>query len=626
MQLVINPEARPQNVHSGVYNQPTGLKEVQVLMSDSPTEATHSIVIRSRRADGPLQFISDIHHSFDPLHYPLLFPEGEHSWYAGMPSSPTLTAPSKQLSIRDFYAYHLNERDNERQSLFRAERLFQEYCCCAWSRVERQRLLFLKQNQNAIRAEHYNVLQIAISQDHMNAQDAINERNRVGKKMILPATYIGSPRYMNSKYQDAMAIVRTHGKPDLFITMTMNPNHPDVLAALLPGQLSHNRPDIISRIFKGLLDMLIEDIKDNIFGKVVAFLYSIEYQARGIPHAHILIFLAVHDKFNTTDKIDSVVCAEIPQDQLLQDLVLKYMCHSPCGALNPRASCMIDGKCSKHYPKDFSSETIWHNTMDHPTYRRRQKDAQHPWFEKEMPQRHTTHAMTVVNNQWIVPYNPFLLKKYRMHINIEMCNTAMASKYLFKYITKGPDRAMAKLNNNNQQESEIQDYEDLRSIGASEACWRIFTFETNEIHPTVQALPIHLENGQRIAFQEGDQLLAVQGGPPDTQLTMWFHYNLTKDPTEPPQLYPNFPQDHVWNRQCKVWTRRKRTERFPTIGRVHHVHPTMGELYYLRLILHNDHSLGAHQFSSLKTLPNGSVVATYQEVCLHLGLLQDDGE
>ena len=53
---------------------------------------------------------------------------------------------------------------------------------------------------------------------------------------VLPATHVGSPRYMNSKYQDAMAIVCAHGKLDLFIMMTMNPNHPDVIAALLPEQ------------------------------------------------------------------------------------------------------------------------------------------------------------------------------------------------------------------------------------------------------------------------------------------------------------------------------------------------------------------------------------------------------
>ena len=153
--------------------------------------------------------------------------------------------------------------------------------------------------------------------------------------MILPATHVGSPRYMNSKYQDAMAIVRAHGKPDLFITITMNPNHPNVVTALLPGQAQCDRPDIITHVFKGLLDMLISDVKNKIFGKVVGFVYSIEYQARGLPHAHMLVFLAPHDKFNMSDNIDCVISAEIPEDHALQELVLRYMCHGPCGVLNP---------------------------------------------------------------------------------------------------------------------------------------------------------------------------------------------------------------------------------------------------------------------------------------------------
>jgi hypothetical protein len=172
-----------------------------------------------------------------------------------------------------------------------------------------------------------------------------------------------------------------------------------------------------------------------------------------------------------------------------------------------------------------------------------------------------------------------------MHINVEMCNTAMALKYLFKYITRGPDHTMAKVQQEDEvhKENEIEDYEDLGCIGASKSCWRIFTFETNEVHPSVQALPIHFENGQRAQFEEGKEVLAVQEGAPNMQLMMWFHYNQTRDPSEVCVLYPNFPKEYVLNRSSKVWTKQKRKEPFPTIGHVYNVHPTMGKLYYLRL-------------------------------------------
>jgi hypothetical protein len=169
---------------------------------------------------------------------------------------------------------------------------------------------------------------------------------------------------MNARYQDAMAIVRTHGKLNLFITMTMNPNHPNVLAALLSRQAPSDRPDIISRVFKAMLvDTMIQDIKNGIFRKIVVFVYSVEYQARGILHAHILVFLAPRYKFNTS------VCAKIPQDTILGNLVIKFLCHGPCGLTNLAAPCMVQGECYRHYPKQLSQESLWIGTMNQPVYR-----------------------------------------------------------------------------------------------------------------------------------------------------------------------------------------------------------------------------------------------------------------
>jgi hypothetical protein len=46
----------------------------------------------------------------------------------------------------------------------------------------------------------------------------------VGTRVVLPSSFIGGPRQMWQLYYDAMALVRYCGKPDLFITMTANPN------------------------------------------------------------------------------------------------------------------------------------------------------------------------------------------------------------------------------------------------------------------------------------------------------------------------------------------------------------------------------------------------------------------
>ncbi len=49
----------------------------------------------------------------------------------------------------------------------------------------------------------------------------------------------------------------------------------------------------------------------------------------------------------------------------------------------------------------------------------------------------------MVDNQWIVPYNLHLATKYHAHINVEICSSISAVKYLYKYVYKGPDRATA---------------------------------------------------------------------------------------------------------------------------------------------------------------------------------------
>ena len=49
-----------------------------------------------------------------------------------------------------------------------------------------------------------------------------------------------------------------------------------------------------------------------------------------------------------------------------------------------------------------------------------------------------------VDNSMIVPYSPFLALVFDCHINIELCISPLASKYLFKYATKGHDRAMVR--------------------------------------------------------------------------------------------------------------------------------------------------------------------------------------
>ena len=87
------------------------------------------------------------------------------------------------------------------------------------------------------------------------------------------------------------------------------------------------------------------------------------------------------------------------------------------------------------------------------------------------------HRGRLITNQWVVPYSPFLSLKYACHINVELCCTVESVKYLLKYIYKGHDRQVVRAEDTTEpapaRPNEIKEYQDLRSIGSSEACWRL---------------------------------------------------------------------------------------------------------------------------------------------------------
>jgi hypothetical protein len=141
-----------------------------------------------------------------------------------------------------------------------------------------------------------------------------NDGNRAGRRIVLPASFTGGSRYMLKLFQDAMAIVRRYGKPHLFITMTCNAQWPEIKSSLFDGQTANDRPDIVSRVFHLKLKALMAEIVDKkIFGKVLAHVYTVEFQKRGLPHAHILLILS--GRQHTWQEVDRVVCAEIPDKE-----------------------------------------------------------------------------------------------------------------------------------------------------------------------------------------------------------------------------------------------------------------------------------------------------------------------
>ncbi|XP_018494341.1 uncharacterized protein LOC108864000 [Galendromus occidentalis] len=148
-----------------------------------------------------------------------------------------------------------------------------------------------------------------------------------------------------------MTYVRTYGRSDLFITFTGNPAWNEIKQFLLPVQQPSDRHDLIALVFKQKLAKLTDFIvKYQIFGEARCWMNSIEWQKRGLPHAHIQIWLKTKIQ---TSNVDEVISAEIPHrvsEPALFDIVTENMVHGPCGAINSQLPCMPEGRCIKNIP------------------------------------------------------------------------------------------------------------------------------------------------------------------------------------------------------------------------------------------------------------------------------------
>ncbi|CAG8596468.1 12965_t:CDS:1, partial [Cetraspora pellucida] len=143
-------------------------------------------------------------------------------------------------------------------------------------------------------------------------------------------------------------------------------------------------------------------------------------------------------------------------------------------------------------------------------------------------------------------------------------------------------------------------YFDTRWVSASEACWRIFSFNISDINPSVFRLQIHLPNQQDITFSGTSDLSNILADERNkkTMLTEYFKMN-QEDPNAHNYLYHEFSQYYVWNKTTKRWKKRHQRK---MIGRIYTVNLSEGERYYLRILLNN--IKGATSFKDLKIINN----------------------
>ncbi len=154
------------------YNIPTGNEVAAIMVGDGSEDVDHRDVIVQDRQGG-LQRISELHATYMPMSYALMFPYGEDGWHPSIPVSHVVDSEPtngeelanefdgdndseggepnstrgkrgrRTITMNNYYAFRLQERDNEAYTILRCGCLMQQYIVDAYAAIEQSRLNYL---------------------------------------------------------------------------------------------------------------------------------------------------------------------------------------------------------------------------------------------------------------------------------------------------------------------------------------------------------------------------------------------------------------------------------------------------------------------------------------------------
>ena len=192
----------------------------------------------------------------------------------------------------------------------------------------------------------------------------------------------GSPAYYQTLFYDVLAMMRQLGLPTWFFTVSAaDMQWPDLLQTIARQygtilsdddvkNLSYkertrwlrSNPVTAARHFQYRLELLFKDVlksKAHPLGEIIDYVIRIEFQARGSPHAHTVLWVKdapkidVHTDEEVCKFIDKhITCALPVDDQTLCEIVKSVQRHSHS------AYCRKKGSCRFKFPRPPCSKTL----------------------------------------------------------------------------------------------------------------------------------------------------------------------------------------------------------------------------------------------------------------------------
>ncbi|XP_024015907.1 uncharacterized protein LOC112089161 [Eutrema salsugineum] len=100
--------------------------------------------------------------------------------------------------MREFFAFRIQDRHGESPIIMMSGRLYQQFLVDAYTMVESNRLRYIWHNQTKLRCDNFDKIEQA-------GERGNNDLSGQGKKVLIPASFTGSKRFMRKHDLDAMA-------------------------------------------------------------------------------------------------------------------------------------------------------------------------------------------------------------------------------------------------------------------------------------------------------------------------------------------------------------------------------------------------------------------------------------
>jgi len=446
---------------------------------------------------------------------------------------------------------------------------------------------------------------------------------------FLSDSYTGSPRHLKKCAMNALTLCSEYDGPHLFITATCNPKWPEIVERLCPGQTAFDRPDITCPVFRERLHALLANIRNGkYFGqnntKPVYIMYVIEYQHRGLPHAHIVLRLGNMPN-NESDAenikwIDTHIQACYPQevetddDEDYEDKINQHMKHKCAEAKN---GCLDkNGYCKRGYTSMIVRETTF-DERGYPVYGKKTKD-----------------------DFRVVPHNREVLVDWDGHINVEFCGRTFVVLYLYKYLFKGVSKVAVTLENSAEKNGDVDPKDEIkihqrgRMLCAMRAMWMLCGYQQYPAsEPACVAIkprtPDHVHSF--IIDEKVCDMLIYFNRPKDedfinlkyTEFFKSYDYcKATETAIAKYSLCPVITIKEIVNPKKQKWIIYKKT-RTQNIVRMATFPFNAGEIFWIRLLLLH---YSAYSFNELRSLEVGRRTIeyeTFQQAAVAKGLNKD---